>query len=60
MGGYGRLWEAMGGVGGHPPNFFYFTFIIEYFGGWPCVLKRGFLAQPPLTSLKIANLKKKS
>jgi len=22
--------EAMGGVGGHPPNFFYFTFIIEY------------------------------
>ena len=25
----------MGGMGGHPPNFFYFTFIIEYFGGWP-------------------------
>jgi len=23
----------VGGVGGHPPNFFYFTFIIEYFGG---------------------------
>jgi len=28
----GRLWEAMGGMGGFPPNFFYFTFIIEYFG----------------------------
>jgi hypothetical protein len=23
QGGYGRLWEGMGDVGGHPPNFLY-------------------------------------
>jgi len=26
----GSLWEAMGGTGGSPPNFFYFTFFYEY------------------------------
>ena len=28
----------MGGTGGSPPNFLYFTFIYEYFGGWPPVI----------------------
>ena len=30
--------EAMGGTGGFPPNFLYFTFIIETLGGsLPCL-----------------------
>jgi hypothetical protein len=33
----GRLWEAVGGTGGSPPNFLYFTFIYRNFGGEPPV-----------------------
>jgi hypothetical protein len=34
--------EAMGGTGGSPPDFLYFTFLWEYFGGEPPV--------PPIAS----------
>ena len=38
----GRLWEAMGGTGGSPPNFLYFDFLYGKSGGWPPV--------PPIAS----------
>ncbi len=38
----GRLWEAMGGTGGSPLNFLYFTFLYVKSGGWPPV--------PPIAS----------
>jgi hypothetical protein len=45
-GGHGRPFilqrEAMGGTGGSPPNFFYFSFLYENFGGEPPV--------PPIVS----------